>query len=112
MSRYFITICRCWRSCDEITRVANRANCRLLSRLFPNAHLYLFGSRVDDAKKGGDIDLFVESSEEVPLKVQMDFLKALYKDVTQLKVDLVVQTPSQPHKPIFKIAKETGVRLC
>ncbi|TXL15089.1 DNA polymerase subunit beta, partial [Methylococcaceae bacterium HT5] len=31
------------------------------------ANLYLFGSRVDDAKKWGDIDLFLESEEIIDM---------------------------------------------
>lgn len=79
---------------------------------FNDFHLYLFGSRVNDTKKGGDIDLFIDSKEEVSLQTQMDFLKKLYKNVTQKKIDLVVQTPSQKDKAIFKTAKQTGIILC
>jgi len=79
---------------------------------FSDFHLYLFGSRVDDTKKGGNIDLFIESKEEISLQKQMDFLKKLYKNVTQKKIDLVVQTPSLMDKPIFKTAKQTGIILC
>ncbi len=79
---------------------------------FGDFKLYLFGSRVDDAKKGGDIDLFLESQEEVSLHRQMEFLKILYKNVTQKKIDLIVQTPSKKNKPIFKTAKQTGIVLC
>lgn len=79
---------------------------------FNDFKLYLFGSRVDDTKKGGDIDLFLETTQEVSLDKQMNFLKILYKNVTQKKIDLVVQTPSKSKKNIFEIAKQTGIVLC
>ena len=74
--------------------------------------LYLFGSRVDDDKKGGDIDLFLESEEGVDMQTQIQFLAAIYKNITQRKVDLLIKTPSSKKLPIYNTAKKEGILLC
>ncbi|MDF1884207.1 nucleotidyltransferase domain-containing protein [Sulfurimonas sp. SAG-AH-194-C21] len=79
---------------------------------FNDFEMYLFGSRVDDTKKGGDIDLFIDSKSEIPLSIQMQFLKQLYKNVTQRKIDLVVKSPLKKDMAIFHTAVTTGVKLC
>ena len=74
--------------------------------------LYLFGSRVYDDKKGGDIDLFLESISDVDMQVQIEFLKQLYLHVTPRKVDLVIKSPSKKDQPIYHTAKKEGILLC
>lgn len=79
------------------------------------AHLWLFGSRVDDAKKGGDIDLYVETEEsdlDKLLRNKRQFLIDLYMQLGEQKIDVVLnQTSLQQKLPIYEIAKTTGVKL-
>ncbi|MDX8414498.1 MAG: nucleotidyltransferase domain-containing protein [Mariprofundales bacterium] len=74
--------------------------------------LYLFGSRVDDQKKGGDIDLFIATENTVAMRQQTAFLKDIYRHVTQRKTDLLVHSSNIMDKTIFHTAKETGIPLC
>jgi len=84
-----------------------------LKQYFGNkAHLYLFGSRVDDNKKGGDIDLFLETDQKVSLQTEIDFLKTVYSRITQRKIDLIIYSPEKIDRPIFQTAKKEGVLLC
>mgnify|MGYP000167287197 CR=1 FL=1 len=77
-----------------------------------NNNLYLFGSRIDDAKKGGDIDLFLESDKGINMEQQVEFIAKLYRNVTTRKIDLVVKNPLAADKPIYHTAKEEGILLC
>jgi predicted nucleotidyltransferase len=77
-----------------------------------NIKLYLFGSRTDDSKKGGDIDLFLESEKQIDLQQQLQFLASIYRHVTERKIDLVVKTPFTAHQTIHDTAKQQGIRLC
>ena len=74
--------------------------------------MYLFGSRTDDSKKGGDIDLYIESEKDITLQQQVQFLKDVYKNVTQRKVDLLVKTPCTNEQSIHQTAKREGIPLC
>jgi predicted nucleotidyltransferase len=71
-----------------------------------SAGVWLFGSRANDDKLGGDVDFFVESQSTdltAALRCKSDLA-----DLFDLKVDLVVGDGSNP---IHRIAKQTGVRL-
>ena len=81
--------------------------------------VWLFGSRVDDAKKGGDIDLLVCPKERtaadaaVPQQTFMRKIKMLTLLEGQLgerKVDVVVEHP-QDQRPIVEVAHNTGIKL-
>jgi len=77
-----------------------------------DAHLYLFGSRVYDEKKGGDIDLLLETDKNIELQQQLAFLKAIYLNATQRKIDLIVKSPEKKDRAIYHTAKSEGLLLC
>lgn len=79
------------------------------SHMGANARMWLFGSRVDDRRRGGDVDLYVEP-DAVPDLIASLTCKGALADALDLHVDLIVQQLGQD-LPIYRIAKQTGVRL-
>lgn len=77
-----------------------------------NTSVYLFGSRVYDNEKGGDIDLFLETDREREKTAEIEFLTRYRRLINERKVDLIVKTPSSIHRPIFDTAKSKGIHLC
>lgn len=76
-----------------------------------NAKVYLFGSRTDDTKKGGDIDLYIETDITTGiLNRKLKMLGALQKVLGDQKIDIVINN-FKSKKYIFDIAKKEGVRL-
>ena len=77
---------------------------KILHEEDPHGRIYLFGSRTDDKKKGGDIDLFFESSIVLDLKrkLALEYLLSVECDT---KVDLLVKNPGQEEQAIFAIAR-------
>lgn len=74
-----------------------------------DALIWLFGSRVDDAKRGGDVDLYVETTHRNTLMSELRCKMALEGSL-DLSVDLVVKEPGKD-KPIYNLAKAQGIRL-
>jgi predicted nucleotidyltransferase len=70
--------------------------------------VWLFGSRVDDSRRGGDIDLYVEADHPEPLSELR--CKISLEDALDLRVDLLLGKPGLDH-PMHRIAKTQGVRL-
>ncbi|MEQ1591140.1 MAG: nucleotidyltransferase domain-containing protein [Thiobacillaceae bacterium] len=75
----------------------------------PGSRVWLFGSRVDDTRRGGDVDLYVEPSQENTLLSTLRCKVAL-EDSLDLHVDLIVKEAGKD-KPIYQLAKTQGVQL-
>ena len=75
-----------------------------------DATVWLFGSRTDDSKRGGDVDLYAESSLNGVLLNETVRAKIALNDLFGRSVDLVVNNHRKT-RPIYQIAREQGVRL-
>lgn len=79
-----------------------------------NATLLLFGSRLNDQARGGDIDLYVETdlSAEDVVDAQIATQVQLHKVLGDQKIDLVVKRrQSATNLRIYEVAQTTGVPL-
>lgn len=77
------------------------------------SRVWLFGSRVDDSLRGGDIDLLVETDRVVPNRVQTlcKLHGALIRALGERKLDILLQDARTKPAPVFDIAKRTGALL-
>ena len=77
---------------------------------FIQGEIYLFGSRVDDSQKGGDIDIYItpRSNDNLAQK-RIDFLVKLKQIIGLQKIDVVINRGT--NRLIDKKAIETGVLL-
>jgi predicted nucleotidyltransferase len=55
----------------------------------PNARIYLFGSRTDDDRKGGDIDILILSEKKLSFSDKTGIKYAFYEKFGEQKLDLV-----------------------
>lgn len=84
------------------------------SPMLDSSELFLFGSRVDDSKRGGDIDLlWVVSSRDLPslIALKSDFKSKLSASVGEQRVDLVIANEERLHTDPFLSSITSKVRL-
>ncbi|QEP42803.1 nucleotidyltransferase domain-containing protein [Ectothiorhodospiraceae bacterium BW-2] len=77
------------------------------------AIIILFGSRVDDDLRGGDIDLLVLTDKCLPqrLALQLRLAATLIIKMEGIEVDLILQDATVAETPFHQHAKQTGVLL-
>ncbi len=73
--------------------------------------VYIFGSRTDLSRKGGDIDILIKTNKEISIDQQLTFLAKLELRGIERKVDLLVITPKTKLKDIHREALKTGVEI-
>jgi predicted nucleotidyltransferase len=77
--------------------------------------IFLFGSRADDARRGGDIDLLVETGKNghaAIFEAQLRFLARVKLALGEQKIDVLVDYPDRKNRPeILRIARAQGVQL-
>jgi len=74
-----------------------------------NAKIYIFGSRIDLNKKGGDIDLLV-LSKKITFDMKLKILAILYKQIGEQKIDLIIAQSKDESSFVQEILSK-GVEL-
>lgn len=78
----------------------------------PSAIVRLFGSRVDDARRGGDIDLHVEAAPEVAsARNEITFRTLIWKALDEEQVDVVLMAHGSEPRWIDRAALREGIVL-
>ncbi len=77
------------------------------------ASVRLFGSRLDDAAQGGDIDLLVECAQPIEGRVEKACRMSaqIQLKLGEQKIDILVLDPTVVPQPIHEAARKNGVSL-
>ena len=81
-----------------------------VSKMAPDSECYLFGSRVIDGARGGDIDLLLLSPEKLPLSLIRGLRRGILNVIGEQKLD-IVNFPRTSSHPFKNAALEQSLRL-
>lgn len=78
-----------------------------------DAQVRLFGSRVNDQLRGGDIDLLVECARPVarPVWLAAQITARLQRSLGERKIDVLVVDPTTELEPVHRVARAEGMLL-
>lgn len=80
----------------------------------PDVAVFLFGSRTDDNKRGGDIDLFIRTSDESKTDInhRIAFLIELKRTIGDRKIDIVFDNNvTRTKKEFYQSITHNYIRL-
>jgi predicted nucleotidyltransferase len=84
---------------------------KVIKEYICDAKIILFGSRVYDTKKGGDIDILIVTKEDVSFEKKLDILTQIELNGIERKVDILIKTPFTKETSIIKTAIKEGIGL-
>ena len=81
-----------------------------------DARVWLFGSRVDDSKRGGDIDLLIETCDRLApaemVQRRTRYAARLYRSLGEQRIDMVITARGEPDaRPVVAEAQHHGILL-
>lgn len=96
---------------DDKTRQTIKSD--VASQLGEHAVVRLFGSRVDDTQRGGDIDIRIEPGRTLAHRIQAAcrLAASLYIRLSGRKTDVLIKDPHKPMLPIHAQALRDGIIL-
>lgn len=94
---------------DQISTIKSTAQ----AVLGADVQVTLFGSRVHDHQKGGDVDLMLELPQAIaePALVSARVASRVSRAMQGRKVDVLLKAPNLLEQAIHRIASQEGVRL-
>ncbi|GBD41823.1 hypothetical protein HRbin39_01209 [bacterium HR39] len=94
---------------DEVTKILEIVR----ETAGPDAEVRLFGSRLDDSARGGDVDLLLSLPRPVqrPAVLATRLEACISRALGGRKVDVVLEAPNLRRTSIHEHARRTGVRL-
>lgn len=78
--------------------------------VLPDAAVYLFGSRADDNKKGGDIDIMILSDRKIGWREKAVIKWRYFEKFGEQKLDIISST-FKAEDTFKQIALHEGIRL-
>ncbi|THD07708.1 nucleotidyltransferase domain-containing protein [Metallibacterium scheffleri] len=81
-----------------------------------DARVWLFGSRVDDARRGGDIDLLIETRDRLApaelVRRRTRYAARLYRSLGEQRIDMVITAQGEPDpRPVVAEAQRHGILM-
>ena len=84
---------------------------QLAVKLFNSSDVWIFGSRANLDAKGGDIDIYIETTKGTGiLKSKIAFLSKIETAFGFQKIDLLIDNHKK-NEAIFNIAKNKGTKI-
>jgi len=98
----------------RITSIQHQAIRKIVAEMAgEDADIILFGSRVDDNKRGGDLDLLIELRSVIdnPAWLAARLSAKISRIMAGRRVDVLLSAPNLMKLPIHEQSKLTGVYL-